>query len=149
MTRNYKQGTFIPQNRNKWIGSKNPVYRSGWEKKVFMWADINPDIVAISSERVVVPYVSPVDGNIHRYYIDLLIKYRSGSIVLVEIKPANQSRPPVAKRGKSKKTLLEQQQTWSVNESKWKAASAYAKKQGITFQVWTEDVLTGLGIPVK
>lgn len=147
MARKYKQGIFVPENPQKYAGNlSNIVYRSGWEMGVFKWCDLNPDVIMWASEEVCVPYVGP-DEKVHKYFIDLALKYRTGAMVLVEIKPKSQTREPEARRGKKKSTLLEETQTFLTNEAKWKAAGAFAEKRGMTFQIWHEDVLRAIGIP--
>lgn len=144
--RHYKQGHYTPINPEKWVGNKKPIYRSGWERQTFKWLDMNPDVVAVASENVCIPYVSKVDGKIHRYFIDATVKWKSGAVVLVEIKPAAQTHPPVPTKGKTKVALLEEAATWEINKAKWKSASLYAKQNGVSFQIWTEDVLKKIGV---
>jgi hypothetical protein len=36
--------------------------------------------------------------------------------------------------------------TYAKNISKWEAATAYANRNGMKFEVWTEKTLKGLGI---
>jgi len=31
----FYQGVYSPKNPKKYLGNKNPIYRSGWEKVVF------------------------------------------------------------------------------------------------------------------
>ena len=50
-------GIYKVKNPNKYRGDfTNVVFRSGWELKVFIWCDNNPDIKEWSSEEVVIPY---------------------------------------------------------------------------------------------
>jgi hypothetical protein len=37
----YKQGFYVPTNKSKYVGKKNPFYRSAWESRVFFWCDNN------------------------------------------------------------------------------------------------------------
>ena len=39
--------------------------------------------------------------------------------------------------------------TYIKNQSKWKAASEYAKDRGYHFEIWTEKELTAMGIMPK
>ena len=56
-------GRFTPSNPQKYIGDPNNIiYRSSWECKVMNWLDKNPDILSWASEELIIPYISPVDG---------------------------------------------------------------------------------------
>lgn len=138
----WRQGIFTPKNGDKFIGTK-AVYRSGLELKFFRFCDDNPNILKWSSENVVVPYISPVDGRAHRYYVDNFIVIKEGDDIkkyLVEIKPYRQTKPPQTKYRKRQHLLYEQKQ-WAINQSKWKYAEAYAKKKGWEFLIITEKDL--------
>ena len=138
----YRQGVFTPKKQDKFIGKK-AIYRSGLELKFFRFCDDNPNILKWSSENVVVPYIHPVDGRVHRYFVDNYIKIREGENIkeyLVEIKPYRQTSPPTTKY-KKKQHLLYEQKQWAVNQSKWKSARHFAKKQGWEFIIITEKDL--------
>tara|TARA_R110000765_G_scaffold9042_5_gene28595 strand:+ start:8386 stop:8736 length:351 start_codon:yes stop_codon:yes gene_type:complete len=100
-----------------------------------------------NSEEVVVPYISPVDLKYHRYFVDFKIDFINGKTFLIEVKPKAQTLPPTSTR--KTKRMLQEVMTYSVNQAKWDAASAYADKTGMEFAVWTEDSLTALGIPLS
>lgn len=141
-SKKYRQGIFTPKNQSKFIGSK-AVYRSGLELKFFRFCDDSNNILKWSSENVVVPYVSPVDGRVHRYYVDNYIKVKEGSEIknyLVEIKPYRQTKPPTTKYRKRQHLLYEQKQ-WAVNQSKWESAEKFAKAKGWKFIIITEKDL--------
>ncbi len=100
-------GVFKPQNPKKYRGDfRNIIYRSLWERKFMVFCDSNPNILQWGSEEVVIPYRSPVDGRIHRYFVDFNIKIRtkSGEIkkYLIEIKPKKQTVPPPESKKKTK-----------------------------------------------
>jgi hypothetical protein len=140
----FKQGVFNPKLREKYKGKKLPVYRSGWELKFFRWCDCNPNIIAWNSEGVVIPYKSPLDGRIHRYFVDGLITIKESAgakTYLIEIKPSSQVKAPEPKKYKRKTTMLYEQKTWVVNQAKWEAAEKWAKKKGIEFKILTEKEL--------
>jgi len=143
MARNYKQGKYTPVNPKKYIGDPtNIVYRSGWEKRVFRLLDEGSNVVAWCSEEIVIPYRSPIDNKIHRYFVDVFVvaKAPDGTLVktLIEIKPFAQTQPPVAKQGKRKDRLLAETTTYLVNQAKWKQAEAYCRQRGWSFKVLTE-----------
>lgn len=140
----YSQGKFVPRNPDKYVGDvSNIVYRSSWEKKCMIYFDNNPGILKWSSEETIVPYISPVDGRPHRYFIDftVMFKTKSGEIkrAIVEIKPKAQTVPPVKR--KNTQRYITEVKTYSVNQAKWKYASEWAKRNNFEFMILTEDHL--------
>jgi len=101
-----------------------------------------------SSEEVVIPYRSPLDGKIHRYFMDFWMKtkQKNGSIktFLVEIKPHSQTIPPTIKEdSKITPTKIRQIKTYALNSEKWKAAKNFCLDRGWEFVVMTEKQLFG------
>ena len=142
----YYKGKFKPKNLKKYEGDfSNITYRSHWERQAFRWFDNNKDIIGWNSEEVVVSYKCKSDGKLHKYFIDLFIRMKDGKRYLVEIKPKKQTQPPKERSRKTKKYLNEVM-TYVKNVSKWEAATAFAGRNGMTFQVWNEDTLKSLGI---
>lgn len=145
MAHNYKQGFFKPKNPQKYIGDPtNIVYRSGWEKRVMEWMDVNNNVIRWGSEEVVIPYVSPLDGRYHRYFTDFYVeaKGRDGSVkkMLLEVKPAAQTKEPKVQSRKTKRYITEVV-TYGINQAKWKAAEEFCKDRGWEFKVITEAEL--------
>lgn len=142
----YIQGVFNPLNPQKYKGSVPIVYRSRPEKKIMSWLDNNNQVVLWGSESVVIPYQSPVDNKIHRYFVDFVaqVKMPDGSIkkLLIEYKPESQSKPPVYSDRKKPSTMLYERYHWAVNQAKWAAATQYAKSKGYQFVVLNEKHLT-------
>ena len=96
------------------------------------------------SESVVIPYLSPKDGRMHRYFVDSVLVLRTdkgNKKFLIEIKPDKQTRPPEQANRKSKKNLLYEQIMWAVNASKWEAAKEWCVKNGFEFVILTEKDL--------
>lgn len=144
----WQQRKFYPRNPKKYRGDPTQIFmRSSWETSVAIWMDTNPSIIEWSSETIVVPYISPIDNKQHRYFVDfwMKVKDKNGKLItyLVEIKPYAQSVPPVVTKGKHKKTLLNEQATYLVNQAKWKYANYYAKERGWRFIVLTEKEIYG------
>ena len=140
----FKQGIYSPVNRKKYASISSPKYRSSWELKFFQWCDKNINVLEWSSESVIVPYVIPKDGKVHRYYIDGAIALRENEQIvryLVEIKPYKQTIPPVESKRKKASTILYEKVTYAVNKAKWSAATAYATKRGMNFIILTENEL--------
>jgi hypothetical protein len=152
----YHSGKYKLKNKEKYRGDPNTItYRSSWELKWLIWLDTNPSVLEFSSEEIIVPYKSPVDGKWHRYFTDVFMKIQSkdGTIktFLVEIKPYNQTIEPKPKKRVTKGYITEVT-TWAVNQAKWKAAIEYCKDRkwefivmssvdGISFKLLTESDL--------
>jgi hypothetical protein len=141
----YLQGKYKVRNVEKYMGDPtNIIYRSSWELKFLNWCDNNPSVVSFSSEEIVIPYKSPVDGKYHRYFVDFMIKIRTKDDVaktyLVEIKPKKQTMPPEQKKRITKQYITEVV-TWGVNQAKWKAASEYCLDRGWEFKILSEKDL--------
>jgi hypothetical protein len=144
------KGRYKPSNPSKYVGDiDNVVYRSGWERHVMKWCDTNSDVVQWMSEELIIPYICETDNKPHRYFMDFVIKFRSGRVVLVEVKPEKETKRPQRKQGKSRQTLLNEGLTYIKNQSKWKAAQEYALDRGYHFEIWTEKELTAMGIMPK
>ena len=139
-------GRYKVKNIGKYAGNPSNVkYRSLWERQVMRWLDDNDSVMRWNSEEVVVGYKCKTDNRLHRYFVDLYIQMKDGKEYLIEIKPKKQTLPPKQPTRKTKKYLNEVL-TYGKNISKWEAAKAYAHKRDMTFQVWTEDTIKGLGI---
>jgi len=148
MRKTYK-GQYKIKKPAKYIGdASNVTYRSSWERSAFVWAERNPDVVKWSSEELVIPYICGTDKRVHRYFTDMLIQWKDGSVTVVEIKPKKETFAPVAKKGKSKKRLVEEGLTYIKNISKWEFAKEFCTKRGWTFEVWHEDVLRAKGVKI-
>ena len=120
------------------------IYRSSWELKFMKWCDNNASVLEWGSETMVIPYKSPVDSKVHRYFVDFYIrvKDRNNTITkyLIEIKPEKFTRPPIIPKRQTKRFIDEVFQ-YGVNQSKWKAANEYCVDRGMQFLVLTEKDL--------
>jgi len=129
-------GRYRVKNTNKYEGDHTKVvYRSLWEKHAFRWCDDNPNVKLWSSEEVVIPYLYEVDNRYHRYFMDLKLVYKEGTM-LVEIKPDKETRIPTG--NKKTKRYLNESFTYVKNINKWNAAQEYCKERGWVFRIWTE-----------
>ena len=136
---------WYPQNTEKYVGDINGIVtRSSWERRFFSWCDRTPAVIKYSSEETIIPYISPLDNKVHRYFLDAKIqmKQRDGTlkIYLVEIKPEAQTVMPV-KGNKKDKTYLNECMTWETNKAKWQAAIRYCDTKGYLFILLTEKHL--------
>lgn len=142
---NYYQGKYTPDNKEKYLGNPdNITFRSSWEFRAFKYCDNSPKVIKWASEEDIIPYISPLDKRMHRYFMDLKVvtidEYGKHVITLIEIKPDAETRPPV-KKGKKKERYLQEVKTYIVNQAKWAAARSYCAKRGWNFAIWTEKNL--------
>lgn len=143
----YKQGFFRPQNPSKYKGDATQiVYRSGWELRLMSYFDMHEDVIWWSSEEKIIPYRSPVDNKIHRYFPDFLIniKNKEGKTetVMIEVKPKSQTKEP-KRPSKVTKKYINEVFTYGVNQNKWKAAEEFCADRGWRFMIMTEEEIFG------
>lgn len=143
----YHQGYFKPRNPQKYKGDPtNIVYRSSWELRLMSYFDDQQDVIWWKSEETVIPYRSPIDGKVHRYFPDFLISTRNKQglveTVLIEVKPKSQTTEPKKQKIVTKRYLNEVF-TWGINSSKWQAAEEYCKDKGWKFIIMTEKEIYG------
>jgi len=141
------KGKYRPKNPNKVIGDITEItFRSSWERSLMVWLDQNSKVISWGSEVIVIPYLYKADNKIHRYFVDFIIKFEGGEILLVEVKPNKQTQQPEKKPKQSRNKYLKESLTYIKNQNKWEAARAYCEKQGWVFCVWDEFHLKSLGI---
>ena len=130
-------GFYKVQNKAKYRGNKdNIVYRSGWERRAFLFFDNSPYIKEWSSEELIIPYFG-VDGKIHRYFPDVTFTNQKGERFVVEIKPKKQTKKP--RKSKSEKKYLTESLTYVTNQLKWEAAIKFCLERKSFFLILTED----------
>ena len=140
------KGKYIPNNPKKYkVNPSQVIYRSLWERKVMVYCDRNDKVIEWGSEEVIVPYRSPWDGKIHRYFPDFYMKVeqKSGNVkkFLIEVKPKSQCKSPVKNRKRKTRNWYKQVKAWGINQAKWKSAEEYCKDKGMEFKILTEDHL--------
>ena len=138
-------GKFKPKNYKKYKGDPTKiVYRSLWERRFMVYCDNNDKIIEWGSEELIIPYRSPLDKKVHRYFPDFYIKYlnKEGNVVreIIEVKPKKQLRPPKTPKRQTKR-YLQECATFMVNQAKWKAAEEYCYDRKMKFRFLTEDHL--------
>ena len=136
---------YKPSYPQKYQGNPdNIICRSSWERKMCRWCDLNENIISWASEEFSIPYVSPVDNRVHRYYPDYLIKVKesTGKIktYVIEVKPKKQTTPPKRPKRQTKSYIYECQM-YAVNQAKWKAAKEFCLDNGVEFKIITENEL--------
>ena len=132
----WAQGPYTVINRAKYVGNGTPRYRSGWELTFMRFLDSNDHILQWASEPLAIPYRHPLTGKMTNYIPDFLITYRTKDNTmkaeLIEIKPKKQS--VIESKMSSKDRAIV-----AINYCKWDAASKWARNNGLTFRVITED----------
>jgi hypothetical protein len=132
----WAQGTYEVINPDKYVGTRAPRYRSGWEFSFMKFCDSNDHILQWASESIQIPYRHPLTGKQTIYVPDFLITYRTRNNTmraeLIEIKPKKQSVVESKMSSKDRAVV-------AINYAKWASATAWCKRQGITFRVITED----------
>ena len=138
------KGWFRPKNPKKYKGdATNVVYRSNWELRVMKHFDEDPNVLWWASEELVIPYRSPIDQRMHRYFPDFIahVRQKTGKekTIVIEIKPEKQTKKPIQKR--QTRRFLEEAATYAINQEKWRAADIFCQKEGWDFMVLTEKDL--------
>ncbi len=140
MNKKFKQGIYIPQNKQKYIHSSSkmnekfeyPFYRSSWELNFFKFCDECEKITKWTSEPFAIEYFNILKNKICNYYPDALIEY-NGEIYLIEIKPKSQIP------GQSKKISQYDKLCQIVNNEKWKSADKFCKKNNYKFVILSDN----------
>jgi len=140
------KGKYIPINRKKYVGNSSQViYRSLWERKLMVYCDRNEKVIEWGSEEVIVPYRSPWDGKMHRYFPDFYMKVKQTNGTykkfIIEVKPKAQCKEPIKSPKRKTKRWYKEVQTWGINQAKWKSAIDYCENRGMEFKILTEDHL--------
>tara|TARA_Y100000034_G_scaffold132483_1_gene195562 strand:- start:934 stop:1284 length:351 start_codon:yes stop_codon:yes gene_type:complete len=115
-----------------------------------IYCDSSNAIIEWGSEEIIIPYLSPWDGRIHRYFPDFYIKVKQadGGIkkMVIEVKPKVQCKPPKKSPKRKTKRWYGEVKTWSINEAKWKYATEWCENNDMEFKILTEE---HLGISYK
>jgi len=137
MSLKFSQGIYKIKNPEKYVGTKDPTYRSGWEFTFMSFCDNNPSVQNWASEPVRIPYRDPLSGKNTVYVPDFLITYVDKNmkkfVEMIEIKPANQML--MEKVGKNPYN----QAQYVKNMAKWESAQKWCANQGIRFRVINEN----------
>ena len=122
----------------------NIIYRSLWERKFMVYCDKNQNILEWASEEIAIPYRSPIDNRVHRYFPDFYMKVKetNGKIknYVIEVKPAKQTKPPTKPKRQTKGYIREAYE-YAKNQAKWKMAKEFCADRQWEFKVVTEKEL--------
>ena len=139
------KGKYYPSFPRKYKGDPtNIVYRSLWERKFMVYCDKNDNILEWASEEIAIPYRSPIDNRVHRYFPDFYMKVKetNGRIknYVIEVKPAKQTIPPKKPKRQTKGYIREAYE-YARNQAKWKMAKEFCADRQWEFKVVTEKEL--------
>ena len=99
-----------------------------------VYCDLNENILEWGSEEIVIPYRSPIDNRVHRYFPDFYVKLKETTgktkKYIIEVKPKRQT-----------KWYLREAYEYARNQAKWHAAVDYCKDRLYEFKIMTEDEL--------
>ena len=114
----WKDGNFFSEKNQQLIH-----YRSSWELKVMKILEASVRVESYRFEPFSISYL--FNGERCGYIPDFLVKFKDGTLLLLEIKPQNQCDD-------------------ARNKAKWTAALEYAESHRITFRIWTEIMIDKL-----
>lgn len=139
-------GLYKPVNPEKYRGNPTRIiYRSMWEKKFMIFCDQASSIVEWGSEEIYIPYRSPIDGRVHRYYPDFYIKVKTKDgkyeKYIIEVKPKRQTIKPNDKPKRKTAAWKREVLTYIKNRAKWDAAEDFCEDRQMKFKILTEDHL--------
>lgn len=142
MSKKPYSGRFKPKNYKKYKGDPTRIfYRSLLERRFMVYCDNNENIIEWGSEELIIPYRSPLDKRVHRYFPDFYIKYvnKHGQVIreIIEVKPHKQLFPPKEPTRRTKRYLTEVN-TYIINQAKFKAAQDYCDDRKLNFRILTE-----------
>ena len=139
-------GRFKPSNPSKYKG--NPmkiIYRSTWELKLMKYCDNTKAIIEWGSEEISIPYYSPIDGKMHRYFPDFYMKVRQKDRTIkkfiIEVKPKKDLKAPNSNPKRRTRQWFMSCKTFIVNKAKFRYAEEYCTNNGLEFKILTEDHL--------
>jgi len=137
----YHKGFYTIKNKEKYIGKRAPIYRSGWEATFMQFCDFNPNVLQWASESIAILYQDPLTGKKKNYYPDFLVIYNDKDNIrkaeIVEIKPSTQTGQTKTKSKINNAAIIR-------NHAKWAAALQYAEMNGLNFRLITENELFGI-----
>lgn len=147
----YKAGRINPASCRKLFESqkgKPIIYRSSYERQFIQWLETSHRVVRWGSECLGIKYTNRLDGKQHTYYPDYIVEVykdindpgKGKDVLIVEIKPWNQTQPPSPSLPKDSYAWKE----YIKNVCKWEAAQTYAARNNAKFKIFTERTISRL-----
>lgn len=132
----YQIRDFYPHLKHpeKYKGTRPITMRSGWEIQYAQWLDKHPSVLEWNSESIIIPYISPLDGKPHRYFVDFWMKANTVTGTkeyLIEVKPSAEvmlAESPCPPKRLTKSSIAKIQ-TAMKNASKWKYARLWCEEE--------------------
>ena len=147
----YKQGNYLLQNPNKYIGQIPVKYRSSWEQAFCKFCDLNDKVIKWSAEFLEIPYQIVNNGQTetHRYYPDFYVEMKGNDIekydrFVIEIKPKHELESPIQPVKQTLKMLENYEYSLKMfkkNLHKWAFTKEWRERRGLKFKIITEDDL--------
>ena len=139
------KGKYRPSHPKKYKGDPTGIiFRSLWERKFMVYCDQNKNVLEWASEEIALPYRSPVDNKVHRYFPDFYMKIKetNGAIknYVIEVKPLKQCSPPKKPKRQTRGYLREAYE-YAKNQAKWQAAKEFCDDRQWEVKVVTEKEL--------
>ena len=139
------KGKYRPSHPKKYKGDPTGIiFRSLWERKFMVYCDQNKNVLEWASEEIALPYRSPVDNKVHRYFPDFYMKIKetNGAIknYVIEVKPLKQCSPPKKPKRQTRGYIREAYE-YAKNQAKWQAAKEFCDDRQWEFKVVTEKEL--------
>jgi hypothetical protein len=132
----YANGFYQLLNPEKYVGRKQPHYRSSWEHTFMRFCDNNPSVLQWASEAIHINYRNPFTNRNTIYVPDFFMLYVDATgwqhAEIIEVKPTKETTLEAAGRS------VRAQAAAILNMAKWQAARAYCQANGLTFRVVTE-----------
>jgi len=131
----YANGKYTIKNRAKYVGRKEPTYRSSWEFTFMLFCDNNPSVLQWASEPFMIPYTNPFSGKNTIYVPDFMMVYVDSKgkkhAEVIEVKPTKETTMETARSVRDRAAV-------ALNLAKWAAANEFCKSYGMRFRVLTE-----------
>tara|TARA_B100000424_G_scaffold268843_1_gene264469 strand:+ start:15015 stop:15365 length:351 start_codon:yes stop_codon:yes gene_type:complete len=109
------------------------------------YCDTTKAVIEWGSEEISIPYYSPIDGKMHRYYPDFYMKVRqkdrSIKKFIIEVKPKKDLKAPNSNPKRRTRQWFMSCKTFIVNKAKFRYAEEYCTNNGLEFKILTEDHL--------
>lgn len=135
----YDQGYFDISKSTKYKGDGPVIYRSGLEKKIFNMFERSAKIIEWSSEPEEIEIYYMFGGKRRRYNIDCYVKFASGKMQLIEIKPHSQTQEPqLSKYRGNQDRFTKDLDTFQKNMAKWESAHAWCFHNNMEFKIITD-----------
>jgi hypothetical protein len=131
----FQRSTYLPKNKEKYIGQRAIICRSSWERTFCMFLDNHPSILQWASEPFPITYRDPLTNKQKQYWPDIFMIYvdqdgiKHGEVI--EIKPSTQTGQRKTKSAINNAQIIR-------NQAKFAAALQYCELNGIGFRIITE-----------